>query len=412
MARRVVITGMGAVSPLGNTVDAMWRAAKDGECGIAPIGAYDPSEMKVRVAGEVRDLDVTEFIDKREARKQDRFTQFALIASQEAFVMSGLDMDHEDAGRCGCLISSGIGGLDVIAQEQMKGVAHGFDRVSPHFIPMVITNMAAGSVAIQLGLQGPCTCVVTACAGGTNAVGEGFRQVRDGYAEVMVVGGTEACVTPLAVGGFTSMKALCEQDEVSRASIPFDAERSGFVIGEGAGILVLEEYEHAVQRGAAILGEVVGYGASCDAHHVTAPAPDGSGAARCMRTALEDAGLEPKDIGYLNAHGTSTPMNDRCETLAVHTVFGGGEDAPLVSSTKSMTGHLLGASGAIEAIFTAMALRDGVVPPTINYRVPDPECDLNLVVNKSRSAALEYAMSDSLGFGGHNAAIILKKVGE
>jgi len=409
MGRRVVITGMGALTPIGNTVADLWRNAQDGVCGIRPIEAYDSSEMKVHLAGEVRGLDVTEFLDRREARKQDRFTQLALIASQEAFAQSGLDMAQEDAGRCGCLISSGIGGLDVIAQEQMKGLEKGFDRVSPHFIPMVITNMAAGSVAIQHGLLGPCTCTVTACAGGTHAVGEGFRQIRDGYAEVMVVGGTEACVTPLAVGGFTSMKALCECDDVERASIPFDRERSGFVIGEGAGILVLEEHDHALARGARILGEVVGYGATCDAHHVTAPAPDGSGAARCMTVALADAGISPADIDYLNAHGTSTPMNDRCETMAVHTVFGEAAADLMVSSTKSMTGHLLGATGAVEAIIVACALRDGFVPPNIHYRVPDEECDLDIVANVGRAASLTYAMSDSLGFGGHNAAIVMRR---
>lgn len=411
MGRRVVITGMGALSPIGNTVEEMWSNARAGVCGIAPIESYDTSDMKVKLAGEVRGLEVTDYLDKRESRKQDRFTQLALIASMEAFDQSGLDMEDEDAHRCGCLISSGIGGLDIIAQEQMRGLEHGFDRVSPHFIPMVITNIAAGSVAIQLGLRGPCTCVVTACAGGTDAVGGGFRQIRDGYADVMVVGGTESCVTPLAVGGFTSMKALCEVDDPARASIPFDKERSGFVIGEGAGILVLEEHGHAVARGAAILGEVVGYGAACDAYHVTAPAADGSGAARCMVAALEDAGLRPSDIGYLNAHGTSTPMNDRCETLAVHTVFGEAAGSLLVSSTKSMTGHLLGATGAIEAIISTCALRDGFVPPNINWRVPDEECDLGLVANEGRSADLVYAMSDSLGFGGHDAAIILGRYG-
>lgn len=409
MGRRVVITGMGALSPIGNTVEEMWSNARAGVCGIEPIRSYDTSDMKVKLAGEVKGLEVTDHLDKRESRKQDRFTQLALIASMEAFTQSGLDMLHEDAARCGCLISSGIGGLDVIAQEQMKGLEHGFDRVSPHFIPMVITNIAAGSVAIQLGLRGPCTCVVTACAGGTDAVGGGFRQIRDGYADVMVVGGTESCVTPLAVGGFTSMKALCEVDDPTRASIPFDRERSGFVIGEGAGIMVLEEYGHAVARDAEIFGEVVGYGAACDAYHVTAPAADGSGAARCMTVALEDAGLQPSDIGYLNAHGTSTPMNDRCETLAVHAVFGEAANRMLVSSTKSMTGHLLGATGAVEAILSACALRDGFVPPNINWRVPDEGCDLNLVVDEGRAADLVYAMSDSLGFGGHDAAIIIRR---
>lgn len=410
--RRVVITGMGAVSPIGDNVADMWRNACDGKRGIAPIEAYDTEGMKVRFAGEVRDLDVTSFIDKREARKMDRFTQFAVIAAREAFDESGLDMAQEDARRCGCIISSGIGGLDVIAEEQMKGVAHGFDRVSPHFIPKVITNMAAGTVAIEHGLRGPCTCVVTACAGGTHAVGEGFHKIRDGYADVMAVGGTEACVTPLGVGGFTSMKALYEGDKVDRASIPFDAERSGFVIGEGAGMLVLEEREHALARGAHIIAEVVGYGATCDAYHITAPDPSAAGAIDCMRCALADAGLEPEAIGHINAHGTSTPLNDRSEAKAIREVFGDHADDLPVTSTKSMTGHLLGAAGAIEAIFSACVLRDGRIPPTINHRVPDPECELDLVLGSAREAEPSYVMSDSLGFGGHNAVVILGRGGE
>ena len=407
--RRVVITGMGALSPIGNDVWTMWENARNGVCGIAPITLYDPGDMQVRIAGEVKDLKITDWIDKREARKYDRFTLFAMIAALQAFERSGIDMEHEDPVRCGCLVSSGIGGLDVIASEQMKGVAHGFDRVSPHFIPMVITNMAAGSVAIELGLRGPCTCVVTACAGGTHAVGEGFHKVRDGYADVMVVGGTEACVTPLSVGGFTSMRALTVEQDISRASIPFDKERSGFVIGEGAGILVLEELEHAKARGAEILGEVVGYGATCDAYHMTAPAPDGSGAKACMRAALADAGVEPAKIGYINAHGTSTPLNDASECTAIHDVFGEAAGSVPVSSTKSMTGHLLGATGAIEAILSVCAVSEGCIPPNINYQVPDPECNLDIVANVAREADIEYAMSNSFGFGGTNSSLVFKK---
>jgi len=410
--RRVVITGMGAVSPLGNDVSTMWAAARVGRCGIAPVEAYDASSMKVHLAGEVRNLDTEAFVDRQVTRRQERFTQFALVAARQAFDESGLDMRDEDTGRCGCLIASGIGGLEAIGAEQMRGVERGFDRVSPYFIPRAIMNIAAGSVAIELGLKGPCTCIATACAAGTNAVGEAFHAIRDGYAEVMVAGSTESCITPLAVGGFTTMRALTETDDPARASIPFDAQRSGFVIGEGAGVLILEEREHARARGARILGEVVGYGASCDAHHVTAPDPEGIETARCMRGALDDAGLDASSIGYVNAHGTSTPMNDRCETVALHRVFTGASAQVPVGSTKSMTGHLLGASGSVEAILCACALRDGFIPPNINYREPDAACDVNVVANRGYAADLHYAMSNSFGFGGHNASIVLAKGGE
>lgn len=410
--RRVVITGMGAVSPLGNDAASTWAAARDGVCGIAPITCYDTSDMKVKLAGEVRDLDVNAWIDKAESRRQERFTQFALIAAQQAFDQSALNMDAEDAARCGCLIAAGIGGLDAIATEQMRGIERGFDRVSPYFIPRCIVNIAAGTVAIHLGLKGPCTAIATACAAGSHAIGEAFHAIRDGYAEIMVAGGTESCITPLGVGGFTSMRALSESTDPARASIPFDAERSGFVIGEGAGVLVLEERSHAVARGAQILGEVVGYGASCDAYHVTAPDAEGIEAARCMQNALDDAGLSADDIDYINAHGTATPMNDRCETAAMHRVFAGDAAQVPVSSTKSMTGHLLGASGAVEAVICAHALRDGFLPPTINYRTPDPDCDVNVIANEGIACDAQFAMSNSFGFGGHNASIILAKAGE
>ena len=403
---------MGALSPIGNDVETMWANAKAGVCGIGPITLYDTSDMKVKIAGEVKDFNVADHIDKREARKYDRFTQFAIVAARQAFEQSGLNMDDEDTARMGCVISSGIGGLDVIASEQMKGVAKGFDRLSPYFIPMVITNMAAGVVGIDLGLHGHSTCVVSACAGGTHAVGEAFRKIRDGYQDVMFAGGTEACVSPLSVGGFTVMRALTEESDISRASIPFDAERSGFVIGEGAGILCLEELEHAKARGANILGEVVGYGATCDAHHMTAPCPDGDGARRCMEEALNDGGLAPEEVDCINAHGTSTPMNDKGETMAIRNVFGAHADDILVSSTKSMTGHLLGATGAIEAILSVCTAREGYVPPTIHYQVPDPECDLNLVVNEGRDAGVKCVMSNSFGFGGQNAVAIFRRYAE
>ncbi|MEA4893226.1 MAG: beta-ketoacyl-ACP synthase II [Peptococcaceae bacterium] len=407
--RRVVITGMGTVNPLGNDTAAAWTAAKEGICGIAPITHYDTSGQKVKLAGEVKNLTLEDYIDKRESRKMDRYTQLALIAAQEAFQDSGLTMEKEEPARMGVMVSSGIGGLGTIETEHQKGEEKGFDRVSPFFIPMAISNMAAGHIAIRFGLRGMCSAVVTACAGSTNAIGDGFRQIRDGYAEVMVCGGAEASITPLGLGGFTSMKALADSQDPARASIPFDLERSGFVMGEGAGILVLEELEHAKARDARIYAEVSGYGANCDAYHITAPAPGGHGAAACMRLALADAGLRPEEIDYINAHGTSTPMNDACETAAIKTAFGDHAFRLAVSSTKSMTGHLLGASGAVEAIFTVLALGEGFLPPTIHYRIPDPACDLDIVPNIGRKAEIRYAMSNSLGFGGHNASILIKR---
>jgi 3-oxoacyl-[acyl-carrier-protein] synthase II len=411
MKRRVVITGMGAVTPVGNNTRELWESVRAGRCGIAPITAYDPAGQKVSLAGEVKGLTVTDFIPKAEARKMARFTQLGVIAAQEAFAQSGITPENTDYDRCGVLVSSGIGGLSTIQEEHDRGRARGWDRVSPFFIPTCITNMAAGTIAIRLGLRGMCSCVVTACAGGTNAVGDAFRHIRDGYADVMVCGGTESAITPLAMGGFTSMKALCESADPARASIPFDRERSGFVMGEGAGILVLEEYEHAKAREAVILGEVAGYGATCDAYHITAPAPGGEGAARAMKEALADAGLAPEEIGYINAHGTSTPMNDKCETAAVKAVFG-EEACPPISSTKSMTGHLLGAAGGVEAIITALALQEGFLPATIGYREPDPDCDLDVIPNEGRQTQAEAALSNSLGFGGHNAVLAMKRFRE
>ena len=407
--RRVVITGMGTVNPIGNSVAESWQAAKDGKCGIGPITRYDCSNMRVKLAGEVKDLDIDGILGKREAKKMDRFTQFALIAAQQAMDDSGLDREREDLSRCGVICSSGIGGFETVGGAFLRGESRGYDSVSPFMIPMIISNMAAGQIAIRFGFQGMCTCVVTACAGGTNAVGDAFRHIRDGYGDVMLCGGAEAAITPLAMGGFTAMKALCESTDPARASIPFDAERSGFVMGEGAGMLVLEEYEHAKARGAKIYAEVAGYGANCDAHHITAPAPGGAGGAACMAQALADAGMEPEAIGYINAHGTSTSMNDACETAAIHTIFGDHAAKLAVSSTKSMTGHLLGAAGAVETIFTTMALVEGFLPATIGYQVPDPACDLDIVPNQGRKADIKAALSNSLGFGGHNACIVLKK---
>ena len=412
MKRRVVITGMGAVSPIGNTAEEMWQSAREGRCGIGPITHFDTTNHKVKLAGEVKDLDFTPYLDKKELRRMDLFSQYAMVAAIQAWRDSGLDYEKIDPTRFGVDISSGIGGINTIETEYERGREKGFDRVSPFFVPMDISNLAAGNVAIKLGAKGMCTCVVTACAGGSNAIGDAFRMIRDGYQELMLAGGSEAAVTKLAIGGFTSMKALCESDDPTRASIPFDAERSGFVMGEGAGVLMLEEYEHARARGAKIYAEIVGYGATCDAYHITSPAPGGEGGARAMVEAVKDAGIQPEDIDYINAHGTSTSLNDKFETAAVKAAFGDHAYKLAMSSTKSMTGHLLGAAGAIEAIITARALQDDFIPATINYRTPDPECDLDIVPNEGRKAELRYAMSNSLGFGGHNASLVLKKYEE
>nr|WP_276871238.1 beta-ketoacyl-ACP synthase II [Fournierella massiliensis] len=407
--RRVVITGMGAVTPLGLTLEESWSAVKADTCGIGPITQYDTTNQKVKLAGEVRGFNPEQYIDKREVRKTDRFVQFALASAAQAMEHSGLVMENENSQRCGVVFASGIGGFSTVQNECLKGNEKGYDRVSPYFIPMAISNMAAGNIAIRFGFHGMCTCPVTACASGTNAVGDAFRQIRDGYADVILAGGTEATITSLAVGGFTSLHALHTGSDPKRASIPFDKERSGFVMGEGAAALVLEEYEHAKARGANILAEVVGYGCTCDAHHITAPLPDGSGAAGAMTQALADAGVDAASVDYINAHGTSTAMNDAGETAAVKLAFGEHAKELAISSTKSMTGHLLGASGAVEAAFTAMALHDGFIPATLGYQVPDEACDLDVVPNHGREASIRYAMSNSLGFGGHNASILLKK---
>lgn len=409
MSRRVVITGMGIVCPIGNNLEETWASVKANKCGIDEITAFDTTNFKVKMAGELKNFNVTDYIDKKETRKMDRFVQLGVAASKQAFEDSGLDMANEDAERCGVIISSGIGGLGTIEAEHSKGLEKTFDRVSPYFIPMAISNMAAGQTAIKYGFKGMCTCVVTACAGGTNAVGDAFHYIRDGYADVMMCGGAESCITELGIGGFTSLKALSTSTDKNRASIPFDKERSGFVMGEGAGTLVIEEYEHAKARGAKIYAEIIGYGATCDAHHITAPAPGGEGGARAMLMAIKDGGITPELVDYINAHGTSTHLNDACETAAVKSAFGEHAKDIMMSSTKSMTGHLLGASGAVEAIFTAMALHDSFVPATVNYQVPDEECDLDIVPNEGREADIKYAISNSLGFGGHNASILFKK---
>lgn len=407
--RRVVVTGIGTINPIGHNVEETWKSIEEGKCGIAPISLFDTKDMKVTLAGEVKDFDVTKYIDKKEAKKMDRFIQMGMIASHEAMLDSGLDINNIDSHRFGVIVSSGIGGLGSIEKNYQTGEKRGFDRVSPFFIPMTISNLAAGHIAIAYHAQGLCTCPVTACAGGTNAIGDAFRNIRDGYQDVMIAGGCEASVTPLGIGGFTSMKALSDATDPDRASIPFDKERNGFVMGEGAGILILEELEHALKRGAHIYGEMTGYGVSCDAHHITAPLPNGDGGAYAMQNALDDADISYDVIDYINAHGTSTHLNDLCETEAIKSVFKEHAYKLAVSSTKGHTGHCLGAAGGIEAVLSVLALEHDFIPPTLNYQVKDEECDLNVVPNIGVKKDLHYVMSNSLGFGGHNASIIFKE---
>lgn len=407
--RRVVVTGIGTINPIGHNVEETWKSIEEGRCGIAPISLFDTKGMKVTLAGEVKDFDVTKYIDKKEAKKMDRFIQMGMIASHEAMLDSGLDINNIDSHRFGVIVSSGIGGLGSIEKNYQTGEKRGFDRVSPFFIPMTISNLAAGHIAIAYHAQGLCTCPVTACAGGTNAIGDAFRNIRDGYQDVMIAGGCEASVTPLGIGGFTSMKALSDATDPNRASIPFDKERNGFVMGEGAGILILEELEHALNRSAHIYGEMTGYGVSCDAHHITAPLPNGEGGAYAMQNALDDAGISYDVIDYINAHGTSTHLNDLCETEAIKSVFKEHAYKLAVSSTKGHTGHCLGAAGGIEAVLSVLALKHNFIPPTLNYQVKDEECDLNVVPNIGVKKDLHYVMSNSLGFGGHNASIIFKE---
>ena len=408
MERRVVITGMGALTPIGNDVNTFWNNAKEGKCGIDFITLVDNDLIDVKIAAEVKDFNPEPIISKKECRRLDRFEQFGIVAADQAVKDSGLNLDEEDLERIGVSIGSGIGGIETIESECNKLVTGKSKRVSPFFVPMSIINLVAGNVAIKYGLRGPCTSIVTACATGTNSIGESFRAIKHGYADVMVAGGSEAPITRVAIGGFHGMKALNSNNDPKRASIPFDKERSGFVMGEGAGVVVLESLEHAQGRGAKIYAEVVGYGSTCDAYHITSPAPDGSGAAKAMEDAIKEAGIAPKDISYINAHGTSTQLNDSFETIAIKKVFGENTKVP-VSSTKSMTGHLLGAAGAIETIACTKALEDGFIPPTIGYEVPDEELDLDYVPNEGRRQNLEYVLNNSLGFGGHNATLVIKK---
>ena len=404
--RRVVVTGMGAITPLGLNVKEYFDNIKAGNHGFGIISKFDAAEYKAHVAAEVKGFVAKEFMDFKAAKRMETFSQYAVAAAKEAMEQSGLDMSKEDPYRVGCSIGSGIGSLQVVEKEYTKLVEKGPNRVNPLMVPMMISNMAAGNVSIAYGLKGKSLNVVTACATGTHSIGEAYRSIQVGDADVMLAGGTESCICPIGVAGFAALTALSGSEDPERCSIPFDKERSGFVMGEGAGMLMLESYEHAKARGAVILGEVAGYGATCDAHHITAPCPDGRGAAQAMTMALEDAGITPEQIGYINAHGTSTPLNDAGETLAVKKAFGDHAYKLAMSSTKSMTGHLLGASGAVEAIFTLMALKEGFLPPTIHYQVPDEQCDLDIVPNTGRSQSISYAMSNSLGFGGHNASLV------
>ena len=410
MERRVVITGLGAITPIGNNVEEFWNGIKTSKCGIDQITEFDTTNFKVKLAGEVKGYNAEEHFDRREAKRLDRFSQFAIVAAREAWKDSGLDREKENMEKVGVIIGSGIGGLGTIEKENRSLVEKGPDRVSPMYIPMSIGNMAAGNVAIDLEIKGESISMVTACASGTHCIGESFRMIKHGYQDIVLAGGTEASITPSGIAGFTNIKALTQATDKNRASIPFDKERSGFVMGEGAGIIVLEELEHAKERGAKIYAEIVGYGATSDAYHITSPAPGGEGGARAMKIAMEEAKIEPQEITYINAHGTSTHLNDSCETSAIKLALG-EENAKrvMVSSTKSNTGHLLGAAGGVEAVVCVKAIEDSFVPPTINYKVPDEECDIDVVPNKGRKCEVKYAMSNSLGFGGHNSSILLKK---
>jgi len=410
MTTRVVITGLAVISPVGIGKEVFWQKLTSGQSGITKITRFDVSEYPTQIAGEVKDFDPSLYMDKKETRRMDRFTQFAIAASQMAVADAGFNDDNLPKNRTGVIIGSGIGGIETF--EDSARVLHekGPNRVSPFFVPMMIGNMAPGQVAINLGVTGPNATVVTACASGTTAIGDSFRRIKCGEADVIITGGTEASITPLALAGFCALKALSTRnEEPEKASCPFDARRDGFVMGEGAGIVILESLESAQKRGAHIYAEVLGFGATADAHHITAPAPGGVGAAAAMREAIASAGLKPEDIDYINAHGTSTDLNDKYETMAIKAVFGEHAEKLAISSTKSMTGHLLGAAGGIETVATALAVENDLIPPTINYEVPDPECDLDYVPNVARKKIINYALSNSFGFGGQNASVLIGK---
>lgn len=407
--KRVVITGLGVITPIGNDVPSMWGALLAGRGGVGPIASFDAAAFESRIAAEVKGFDPAQYLSPKEIKRTERFTQFAIAASRQAQTDAGFSMDREDPFRCGVIIGSGMGSMHLIEVQHDVLRTKGPKKLSPFMIPMLICNMAPGHVAMDLGFKGPNFCTTTACASGAHGVGEAMRIIQRGEADVMLGGGTESCITPMAVGGFCALMALsCHNEDPTRASRPFDKERDGFVIGEGAGVMVLEELEHATRRGARIYAELVGYGRTADAFHMTAPDPQGEGAAHAMALALEDAKLTPEQITYLNAHGTSTELNDKIETLAIKKTFGPFAKQVAVSSTKSMMGHLIGAAGGVEAIICALAIHHGAMPPTINYEHPDPECDLDYIPNHARRAPVTVALSNSLGFGGHNATLILR----
>ncbi|MBD0268467.1 MAG: beta-ketoacyl-ACP synthase II [Cyanobacteria bacterium Co-bin8] len=408
--KRVVVTGMGAITPIGNTLAEYWEGLTSGRNGIGLITAFDASNHTTRIAGEVKGFDPVSFLDRKDAKRMDRFAQFAVVASQQALQDAQLEITDLNAEQIGIAIGTGVGGLRVMEEQQEVYLTKGPSRCSPFMVPMMIANMAAGLTAIHTGAKGPNSCAVTACAAGSNAVGDAFRLVQDGYAQAMICGGTEAAITPLSVAGFGSARALSTRnDDPTHASRPFDKDRDGFVIGEGCGILILEELEHAKSRGARIYCEIVGYGMTCDAYHMTSPVPGGTGAARCIQLALKDAGITPEQVSYINAHGTSTPANDPTETQAIKTAMGEAAYKVSVSSTKSMTGHLLGGSGGIEAVATALAIAHDQVPPTINLENPDEGCDLDYVPGESRALTVDVALSNSFGFGGHNVTLVFQK---
>jgi 3-oxoacyl-[acyl-carrier-protein] synthase II len=408
---RVVVTGLGVISPVGNDIPSFWESLKSGKSGIGPITTFDVSKFDSRIAGEVKDFDRNLYgLSSKDTKRMDKFVQYAVASAKQAITDAGLDLDKEDRNRIGVLVGSGIGSLHTIEEEFRVYLEKGPSRLSPFLIPMLIVNQASGQVAITFGLKGPSSCVATACASGSHGIGDAFRILERGDADVMVSGGTESSITHLGLGGFCALKGLSTRnDEPQKASRPFDKERDGFVMAEGCGIVVLETLEHATRRKAHIYAEITGYGMSCDAYHITAPDPDGDGAARAMLASLKDAKLNPGKIDYINAHGTSTKLNDKIETLAIKKAFGSHSKKVMVSSTKSMTGHLLGAAGGVEFVVCCLAIRDGVIPPTINYEFPDPECDLDYVPNVARKAKVEVCMSNSLGFGGHNATLIAQK---
>ena len=408
--RRVVITGLGPITPVGIGKEKFWNSLVEGVSGISYITRFDTKDYTSKIAGEVKDFQPENFIDKREARKMDRFTQFAVAGAKLAIEDSGLDIEKIDTKRVGVILGSGIGGIETLEKEHTKLMERGPKRISPFFIPMMISNMAPGQISMIFGFKGPSFTITTACASGSHAIGEAFRTIERGGADIIVSGGSEAAVCQMSVGGFCSMRALSTRnDDPTKASRPFDKGRDGFVIGEGAGILILEELNHALKRKAHIYGEIIGYGSTSDAYHITAPDPEAEGAAEALRLALEDGGIEPSEVDYINAHGTSTYYNDKLETLAIKKTFGEYAKKLSISSTKSMTGHLLGAAGGVEAIASVLAIENNIIPPTINYENPDPECDLDYTPNKAVKKEVKYAISNSLGFGGHNASLLFKK---